>query len=295
MKTLTTMPSLLAAGALAFLAASCSSDLKNEDYPASALKTLPSPSQDSALPAAAYKDFLWADSVGKVESVLKESHPWTGDPFGVYVRSQVLNGVLLSAYEKDAPPPKDGEKLSPEKKLEAAKKLLPKKDQEDFIIKQISFVQGKSDVTIYWFEVNDPKRPSRFVDSIIWSKMCMVRIFHYDPPLPFPRVYASQEERFGSPAVRELKESEVWDWYKKQVEPRVSYHPEKEFLWRKGGMTVLLYDWRNPEDPSGRSELEIRNDVVFKEFEDKIRERLETVAKDKAAKAEESAKKALAY
>ena len=289
------LPSLLAAGALAFLAASCSTDLKNEDYPASALKTLPPLGEDQSVPAAAYKDFLWSDSIGKVESVLKDSHPWTGDPFGVYIRSQVINGVLLQIYEKDAPPPKDGKPLSPEKKLEAAKKLISKKDQEDFIIRQLAFNLGKSDVTIYWFEVNDPKRPSRFVDQIVWSKMCMVRIFHHDPPLSFPRVYASQEERFGVPATRDFKESAVWDWYKKQVEPRVSYHPEKEYLWRKGGMTVLLYDWRNPEAESGRSELLLRNEAVFNEFEGKISERIESVSKDKAVKTEESAKQALSY
>lgn len=287
--------SLSAAGALAFIAASCSTDLKNEDYPVSALKTLPCPGQDASLPAAAYKDFLWSDSIPKVEASLKDSHPWTGDPFGVYMRGQVVDGVLLAAYAKTAPAPKDGKELSAGEKLDAARKLLPKKDQNDFIIRQIAFSQGESDVTIYWFEVNDPTRPSRFVDRIVWSKMCMVRIFHHDPPVPFPRVYAAQEERFGKPATRELKDSDVWDWYKRKVEPRVSYHPEKEYLWRKGGLTVMLYDWRDPEAESGRNELAIRNDAVFKEFEDMISSRIEAVAREKAAKSEASAKQALSY
>ena len=176
-----------------------------------------------------------------------------------------------------------------------AKKLISNREQENFIIRQIAFQSGKSDVTIYWFEVNDPNRPSHLVDSILWSKMCMIRIFHYDPPVPFEKVKASQEERYGKPEVKDFKESEVWDWYKKQVEPRVSYHPEHEYLWRKNGLTIMLYDWRNPESESGRSELTIRNDAVFKEFEGKIRERLELIEKDRVSKTEESAKQALSY
>lgn len=288
------LQALLSAAAVALAAASCSSDPKNEDYPASALKFLPSAEPSAEIPEAAYKGFLWSDSIAKVEAALKDVHPWTGDPFGVYVRSQVVNGVLLDVWSKSAPPPKDGKELSPEKKLEEAKKLLPKKDQDDFIIKKMAFSQGKSDVTIYWFEINDPTRPSRFVDRVVWSKMCLARVFYYDPPLSFDRVRAAQEERFGQAQIKYLKEDNVWDWYKK-VDPRASYHPEKEYVWRKGALSVLLYDWRNPEEESGRSELEIRNDAVFKEFEGKIRERIESVAKEKAAKTEESASKALAY
>jgi hypothetical protein len=157
----------------------------------------------------------------------------------------------------------------------------------------MAFKSGKSEITLYWFEINDPKRHSRFVDHVIWSKMCMVKVFFDDPPLSFPRVYASQEERYGKPETKNFTDSSLWDWFKKNVDPHVSYHPDKEFSWRKDGLTVALYDWKDPKAETGRSELLIRNDAIFKEFIEKIHARVAEIKKEKAGKDEQSAKQAL--
>jgi len=284
------------AGALAALASACGSDPAPGAYPVDAFMSLPdysaSPSIDPS--ASAYKDIKWGDSVAQVEAYLKGPHPWTGDPFGVYVRARIIEEVEKAAFARHKPPLKDGEKADPDKDLEKAKKLLSEDEAGNFIVRRISFDAGRSDVVVYWFEVNDPARPSRFVDSVIWSKMCMVRIVYYDPPISFNAVMDSQVKRNGSqPVVRELKESELWKWYKKQVDPKESYHPEKESKWQVNGLTVLLYDWKDPEEKQGHCELILVNEKVFSEFQGKVDSRIEYLLKEKAKKLEDAKSKAL--
>ncbi len=297
MKTLfKTLPLASLAGALGMLSASCSSDLTPGDYPASAFMKLEPYANSAAIDpsSSAYRDIKWGDSVAQVEASLKGVHPWTGDPFGVYVRGRLIEEVEKDVYAAHKPPLKEGEKPDADKDLANAKKLLSQDEDKNFIVRKINFEAGKSEVVIYWFEINDPKRPSRFVDSVIWSKMCMVRIRYSDPPVAFSDVLASQTKRNGAaPEIRELKDSDLWKWYHKKVDPKESYHPEKEHKWRVNGLTALLYDWKDPEEKQGHSELILMNERVFEEFEGKVRERIELLRQQSSAKVEESKKQAL--
>lgn len=274
--------------------AGCSSDLTVDEYPASAaMKDMPGGAGEA--PKQAYGAVEWDDSVAEVKERFKGSQPWTGDEYGVYVLDDALDDILRELHRKSAPPPKDGKEEDEDKDLKEAKGLLPDAERKNFIVRQLSFIQGGSRVCVYWLEVNRPDRPSKLVDEIVWSKMALVRTLYSNPPVTLEKVVEKQRAIYGEPRVKEFRSDDAWSWYLKKIDPKVWFVPKKESLWEKSGLTVMLYDWKDPKDPSGEIELIVRNERVFSEFKAKVADRVAKLKAESEAKAKADEANALAH
>ncbi len=214
----------------------------------------------------AYGQILWSDDIKTAIQKAGQGAEWTADPYGLAVFDMYMNVVTDN------------------------KKDVEDKLKDIFIIKQIKFQASLSNVGIYWLEKNNPDRPSKFIDDIVWSKMVMVFI-EYKDPLDFQKVLTKQKSLYGEPRTRALTEDN-WEWYKKaKIRRNIEKYPDMEYVWNNSKTRVYLYDWSYEKDEKtvARPELTVENLQVIQEFQELIRKELSNLK----AKEEEKQKKLL--